>query len=153
MGQKASEMPILTKVQLCGVTVDISTTTINRMVYGPEFAPLVKTMEFDYRMRERHNQHPWLVLCKEAHVPILAGMDVETTTKKKHDLEKSKYEIRHGLRLHKSVSEVFGPNGKAVRVARDNIDATMQKVANPTHDFGSSGHLTLNIVTIQNAMN
>ncbi|MCD7453872.1 hypothetical protein HAX54_022503 [Datura stramonium] len=41
-------------------------------------------------------------LCKEAHVPILARIDVETTKNKKHDLGKFKDETRHDLRLHKS---------------------------------------------------
>ncbi|MCE3216046.1 hypothetical protein HAX54_004603 [Datura stramonium] len=40
-------------------------------------------------------------------------IDVETTTNKKHDLNKSKDETRHDLSLYKLVPKVFRLNGKA----------------------------------------
>ncbi|MCE3050706.1 hypothetical protein HAX54_047913 [Datura stramonium] len=46
-------------------------------------------------------------LCREAHVPILAGKDVETYATNKYELEKSKYESRYDLKLHKTIPEVF----------------------------------------------
>ncbi|MCD9640698.1 hypothetical protein HAX54_026151 [Datura stramonium] len=49
-------------------------------------------------------------LCKEAHVPIFAGIDVETYATKKYDLEKSKDESRYELKLHKQIPKVFEPN-------------------------------------------
>ncbi|MCD9644066.1 hypothetical protein HAX54_032038, partial [Datura stramonium] len=55
--QKASKIPIHTKVQVHVVLVDISTNTINRMLYGTEFALPARTMDFDNRTREWHNQH------------------------------------------------------------------------------------------------
>ncbi|MCE2055496.1 hypothetical protein HAX54_042738 [Datura stramonium] len=58
-GQKASEIPILTRVQIHGVPVDISANTINMMLYGQEFTPRARTIKFDYKMRERHSQRPW----------------------------------------------------------------------------------------------
>ncbi|MCD9638060.1 hypothetical protein HAX54_021763, partial [Datura stramonium] len=58
-------------------------------------------------------------LCKEAHVPILVGIDVEIVANKKHDFDKSKDEAKHDLQLHKSVPEVFEPNGKLVRMTGD----------------------------------
>ncbi|MCE2056138.1 hypothetical protein HAX54_044106 [Datura stramonium] len=173
-GQKVTDMPILLSVQVRGIQVDNSANTINRMLYGPEFMLPSRTIEFDYRMREQHNQHSWLTqvltdgdnaleedrevlvaslmlafplnigvviadeiksqattlstslpfpclitrLCREAHVPILAGIDIETPTIKKYNLEKSKDETRHDLKLHKSVFEVFGLSDQSARVAK-----------------------------------
>ncbi|MCD9644065.1 hypothetical protein HAX54_032037, partial [Datura stramonium] len=55
----------------------------------------------------------------EAHVPILAGIDVETPSNKNCDLEKSKDEIRHELRLHRSIPEVFRPSEQRARVVEE----------------------------------
>ncbi|MCD7446129.1 hypothetical protein HAX54_041514 [Datura stramonium] len=44
-----SEYPEIEKgIQVCGVPVYISMDTINRMLYGLEFRPLDRNMEFDY---------------------------------------------------------------------------------------------------------
>ncbi|MCE3049226.1 hypothetical protein HAX54_044418 [Datura stramonium] len=56
-------------------------------------------------------------LCREAHVLILAGIDVEIPATKKYDLEKSKDKIRYLLKLHKLVIEVFRSSGQSARVA------------------------------------
>ncbi|MCD7464575.1 hypothetical protein HAX54_053012 [Datura stramonium] len=40
----------------------------------------------------------------------------------KYDLEKSKYEVRHDMKLNKLVLEVFRPSGKSTRVAKATID-------------------------------
>ncbi|MCD7468160.1 hypothetical protein HAX54_006110 [Datura stramonium] len=45
-------------------------------------------------------------LCRQAHVPILAGIDVDTYVIKKYDLEKSKDESRYDLKLHKTICDV-----------------------------------------------
>ncbi|MCD7471993.1 hypothetical protein HAX54_012815 [Datura stramonium] len=52
-------------------------------------------------------------LCNEAHVPILAGVDVETYATKKYGLDKSRDESRYDLKLHKP--EVFGASGQTAR--------------------------------------
>ncbi|MCE3216078.1 hypothetical protein HAX54_004741 [Datura stramonium] len=217
-------MPILTRVQVRGEPIDISSITINRMLYGPEFAPPAKTMKFDYRMRERNNQCLWLAqalmdvqpprltnlkgkiykstltlttkfwwavvrlqlfptgednvlgedrvvlivslmtgfllntdviiedemraretkfsisypfpclvtrLCKEAHVQILVGIDVDMIENKKHDLEKSKDEIRHNLQLHKTELACFStplststPSTYSVAAAAQGVEST-----------------------------
>ncbi|MCD9560507.1 hypothetical protein HAX54_019202, partial [Datura stramonium] len=145
-GQKPLEMQIQKCIPVWGEMVDISAETINRMLYGPDFTPPVNIGEFEYRMRERHNQRGWLaqfwwavarlrlfpkggdntlaedrvvpvasLVSGEAHVPILARIDVETYATKKYDLEKSKDESKYDLKLHKPILEVFGPNVRTTR--------------------------------------
>ncbi|MCE3049923.1 hypothetical protein HAX54_046139, partial [Datura stramonium] len=53
----------------------------------------------------------------EAHVLILAKIDVETHAAKKYDVEMSKDEKRYDLKLHKPVIEVFGSSGPSAKVA------------------------------------
>ncbi|MCE0481176.1 hypothetical protein HAX54_038675 [Datura stramonium] len=40
--------------------VDISATTINKMLYGPEFTPATRMTELEYKLSDRHNQRLWL---------------------------------------------------------------------------------------------
>ncbi|MCD7446256.1 hypothetical protein HAX54_048454 [Datura stramonium] len=47
------------------------------------------------------------LLIKEAHVPKLDRIDVETYATKKYDLEKLKDESIYDLKLHKQIPEVF----------------------------------------------
>ncbi|MCE3049549.1 hypothetical protein HAX54_045137 [Datura stramonium] len=54
-------------------------------------------------------------LCREAHVPIFAGIDVESYSTRRYDLEKSKDESRYEFKLHKIIPEVFRPNGQTAR--------------------------------------
>ncbi|MCE5166306.1 hypothetical protein HAX54_017258, partial [Datura stramonium] len=54
-------------------------------------------------------------LCREAHIPILVRIDVETYATKKYDLEKSKDESKYDFKLHKPILEVFRPSGQIAR--------------------------------------
>ncbi|MCE3216561.1 hypothetical protein HAX54_006886 [Datura stramonium] len=108
--------------------VCISEATITRMLYGPNFIPPVNTAEFDYQMKEWHEQHRWL-----AQVKIDGQLFWLTNSKERivkltltfvakfwwamYDLEKSKYESRYDLKLHKPIPEVFRPSGQTVRAA------------------------------------
>ncbi|MCD7458838.1 hypothetical protein HAX54_039364, partial [Datura stramonium] len=85
-GNKLSEMSLQGRTPVQGEMVDISTETINRMLYGHDFTPAS--------------------ISEEAHVPILAGIDMETYATKNYDLEKSRDESQYELKLHKH--EVFG---------------------------------------------
>ncbi|MCE3051869.1 hypothetical protein HAX54_051087 [Datura stramonium] len=165
--------------------VDISEATITRMLCGPNFTLPINTTEFDYRMRERHEQRRWLAqvltdggantlakdravlvaslmsgfslnikaiifenfnwrvvklsmslpfpclithLCREAHVPILVGIDGETNATKKYDLEKSKDESRYDLKLHKKIRKVFGPSGQTAREMKTTTELSRQDI-------------------------
>ncbi|MCD7473210.1 hypothetical protein HAX54_014867 [Datura stramonium] len=48
------------RIPVLGEMVDILEATITRMLYGPNFMTPASTTEFDYRMREWHQQHRWL---------------------------------------------------------------------------------------------
>ncbi|MCD7453262.1 hypothetical protein HAX54_020340 [Datura stramonium] len=93
--QKPADMRMLLRVQVHGEPVDITSTTINRMLYEPDFTLPASTTEFDYRMREWHNQRSWLL--RRSHIPILTEIEIETPATKKYDLEKSKDETSTGI--------------------------------------------------------
>lgn len=59
-GEKAADMPNLNKISIRGVMVDLSDSTINRFLHGPNFTPQATSPEFYYRMQERAKQRPWL---------------------------------------------------------------------------------------------
>ncbi|MCD9637585.1 hypothetical protein HAX54_020954 [Datura stramonium] len=139
MGQKPAKMCVQGHISVHGEIVDISEETINRMLDGSDFMPPTSIIEFEYRIREQHNQCRWLAqvltdggdntstehratliasltsgfplnigeiiieeimcrvvklsvslpfpclitrLCREAHVPILARINMETYTTK-----------------------------------------------------------------------
>ncbi|MCE3216533.1 hypothetical protein HAX54_006791 [Datura stramonium] len=54
---------------------------------------------------------PWVItrVCREAHVPILAGTNVETYGTKWYELEKSKDESRYDLKLRNQFLRCSGP--------------------------------------------
>ncbi|MCD7450870.1 hypothetical protein HAX54_008844, partial [Datura stramonium] len=76
----------------------------------------------------------WMSLCKEAHVPLIAGIDVETPVTKKYHLEKSKDETRYDLKLHKPVIEVLVFDGQSARVA--------EATTNPARAATATGAIT-----------
>ncbi|MCE5165754.1 hypothetical protein HAX54_012052 [Datura stramonium] len=55
------------------------------------------------------------LMSREAHVPILAGIDMELYATKKYDLEKSNDKSRYDLRLYKLILEVFRSSGQTAR--------------------------------------
>ncbi|MCD7462476.1 hypothetical protein HAX54_048615 [Datura stramonium] len=59
-GQKPSKVLMQKSIPVEIDMVDISTETINRMLYWPDFIPPVSIAEFKYWMREQHNQRNWL---------------------------------------------------------------------------------------------
>ncbi|MCD7455029.1 hypothetical protein HAX54_026812 [Datura stramonium] len=61
-------------------------------------------------------------LYREAHVPILARIDVETHATKKYDLKKSKDESIYKLKLHKPIPKVFGPSGQNARATETSTE-------------------------------
>ncbi|MCD9642241.1 hypothetical protein HAX54_028932 [Datura stramonium] len=61
-------------------------------------------------------------LYREAHVPVLAGIDMETYATNKYDLEKSKDESRYDLKLQKPILYVFGPNGRTARATKSSTE-------------------------------
>ncbi|MCD9639397.1 hypothetical protein HAX54_023840 [Datura stramonium] len=68
-------------------------------------------------------------LCREAHLPIRARIDFETLATKKYDLEKSKDEIRYGLKLRKPVTEyALTPANFAKRVRKADIHEKQLKL-------------------------
>ncbi|MCD9641317.1 hypothetical protein HAX54_027469 [Datura stramonium] len=68
---------------------------------------------------------PYLMnrLCKEAHMPLLTGINVEIVANKKHDFDKSKDETKHDLQVNDTVLEVFRPSGRTMRATTDHIYA------------------------------
>ncbi|MCE3215655.1 hypothetical protein HAX54_003127 [Datura stramonium] len=61
-------------------------------------------------------------LCREEHVPILVGIDVDIYATKKYDLEKLKDESLYDLKLQKPILEVFGSSGQTARATKTNTD-------------------------------
>ncbi|MCD9638040.1 hypothetical protein HAX54_021706 [Datura stramonium] len=81
-------------------------------------------------------------LCREAHVPIFAGIDVEIYATKNYDLEKSKDEPIYELKLHEPIPEVFEPIGQNARAtkastkpAKEAIGGELVCRASPIHTF------------------
>ncbi|MCE2055320.1 hypothetical protein HAX54_042411 [Datura stramonium] len=104
--------------------------------------------------------------CREAHVPILSSIDVETYSIKRCDLEKSKDESRYDLKLHKQIPEVISPSGLIARATKASIklagEATGAEVGGASsnsapqvegHVIGSKIHLdSTTLVTPPSAM-
>ncbi|MCD9639400.1 hypothetical protein HAX54_023912 [Datura stramonium] len=61
-------------------------------------------------------------LCREAHVPILAGIDMEKYATKKYYLSKLKNESRYELILHKTILEVFRSSDQTARAIKTITD-------------------------------
>ncbi|PHT89784.1 hypothetical protein T459_04897 [Capsicum annuum] len=59
-GEKAADQPLLDKVLVQGVMVDISEATINRFLYGPNFTPQATLPTFYVQLNHRENQQNWL---------------------------------------------------------------------------------------------
>ncbi|KAF3657465.1 hypothetical protein FXO37_14926 [Capsicum annuum] len=59
-GENAADQPLLDKVLVQGVMVDISEATINRFLYGPNFTPQATLPTFYVQLNHRENQQNWL---------------------------------------------------------------------------------------------
>lgn len=59
-GEKAADQPLLDKVPVRGVIVDISEATINRFLHGPNFTPQSTSSTLYARLKHRENQRNWL---------------------------------------------------------------------------------------------
>ncbi|MCD9644993.1 hypothetical protein HAX54_033621 [Datura stramonium] len=141
-GQKPIEMLIQLHILVRGEMVDISEATIIRgdntlaeervvlrasLMYGfPLNMEAIIAEEINWRVVKFPTSLPFpsLIarLCKEAYVPILAGIDVETYAIKKYDLAKSKDETRYDLKLHKPIPKVFESSGKSAKEAETTTD-------------------------------
>lgn len=55
------EMKRLHKVSVREVMVEISQTTTNRFLFGPNYVPPPWISEFDHQMRDQFQQRPWFV--------------------------------------------------------------------------------------------
>ncbi|MCE2055075.1 hypothetical protein HAX54_041893 [Datura stramonium] len=115
----------------------------------PLYMGVIITEEMNYReVKLSTSLHfPCLItqLCREAHVPILVGIDVETYATKKYDLEKSKDESIYELNLQKLILEVFGPSGQNTMKTETSTESTREATrgklvyqAAPIHTFTMS---------------
>ncbi|PHU09373.1 hypothetical protein BC332_21233 [Capsicum chinense] len=59
-GEKSMDQPLLDKVPVRGMIVDLLETTINRFLRGPEFTPQATSPKFYARLKHRANQWSWL---------------------------------------------------------------------------------------------
>ena len=59
-GETTADQPLLTRVPVRGVNVDISDTTINRFLHGPNFNPQDTNPAFYHRLKSKDDQRPWL---------------------------------------------------------------------------------------------
>ncbi|MCE5166624.1 hypothetical protein HAX54_022809 [Datura stramonium] len=73
------------------------------------------------------------------------GIDMETHTTKKYDLEKSKDESRYELKLYKPIPEMFGPSGQNARAVETSTEPVRKATkgelvfqAAPIHTFTPS---------------
>ncbi|PHT38690.1 hypothetical protein CQW23_22263 [Capsicum baccatum] len=59
-GETTSDQPLLTRVLVRGVNIDISNTTINSFLHGSNFTSQVTNPVFYHHLKSKENQHPWL---------------------------------------------------------------------------------------------
>lgn len=59
-GQKAADQPLLDKVPVRGVMVDVSKATISMFLHGPNFTPQTSSPTFYTRLKHPKNQQTWL---------------------------------------------------------------------------------------------
>ncbi|PHU03334.1 hypothetical protein BC332_28585 [Capsicum chinense] len=59
-GEKAAGQPLLDKVPIRGVMVDVFEATINRFLHGPNFTPRATSPTFYAQLKHRENQRSWL---------------------------------------------------------------------------------------------
>lgn len=58
--EKSAYQPLLDRVPVQGVMVDLSKTTINKFLHGPEFTPQATSPTFYARLKHHANQQSWL---------------------------------------------------------------------------------------------
>lgn len=59
-GDRTSDKPLLTKVAIHGVRVDVSDATINRFLHGSAFVPRATSPTFYAGLKHQENQCKWL---------------------------------------------------------------------------------------------
>lgn len=61
-GEKSADQPLLDKVLVRGIMVDVSEATINRFLHGPNFTPQATSPNFYAWLKHQENQRTWLAI-------------------------------------------------------------------------------------------